>query len=191
MRMVAFLVYLSVMGNAAAVVALALHLDPKLTFLPWKILFFIGEVPLALGICIIIPMAEIARDDYRRRARARHQKRMSADPAGIALRARLEEEGRLAWEEKQRKKQLRHERIKAELAQQEKDMEISDRAFREEFKVLFAARGPLPAYRDDEFDKFRTDVIARIVYDDDGEYDEFRDAVAARHARYREQTANG
>lgn len=151
-----FLVYLSVMGNAAAVVALALHLEPGL---PQQILFYIGTVPLILGICVIMPMAEIARDDYRRRSLERLRKRMSEDPAGIALRAELDAQGERDYQEKLRQKQLRIERIDAELAAQRKDFEKSDKAF---YAECAARQGGKLAYEPIEYDdEFWAAVVRR------------------------------
>jgi hypothetical protein len=60
--MAAFLIFLSVMGNAAAVVALALHLDPELTGLMSRTLFYIGTVPLTFGLCGFGVFVGAARD---------------------------------------------------------------------------------------------------------------------------------
>jgi len=142
--MVAFLIYLSVMGNAAAVVALALHLEPGL---PAQILMGIGAVPLSFGLTGFGVFAGEARDDYRRRSLERFRKRMSEDPAGIALRAEIDAQGERDYQEKIRQRQLRNERIDAMLAEQEKDMQKSDKAFYAEC----AARTGKPITYDDEF----------------------------------------
>lgn len=148
--MVAFLIYLSVMGNAAAVVALALHLEPGL---PAQILMGIGAVPLSFGLTGFGVFAGEARDDYRRRSLERFRKRMSEDPAGIALRAELEEEGRRKFEERTRQRQIRIERIDAELGQLRKYKGEVDKAYYAEV----AERGPFPVMENE----FWAAVVAR------------------------------
>jgi hypothetical protein len=154
-----FLVYLSVMGNAAAVASLGIYLDPKLTGLMSQTLFGIGSVVLFYGLCGFGVFAGAARDDYRRRSLDRYHKRMSEDPAGIALRAELDAQGERDYQERLRQKQLRIERIDAELAAQRKDFEKSDKAF---YAECAARQGGKLAYEPIEYDdEFWAAVVRR------------------------------